>query len=185
MKKKIFVIFLILILLGVFIYIVFLQKKLTICMDNNSENVDCNNNENIDNDDENVSNVEKEYDCSFIQTYHVVDLLDGYIAEVPEISYVILDKYMAHNAISHIIPSNLKNKLEINKYYEFEYKIKGKGSINNMNDIYQQILSTELYNQASDEKKQQMYKDKKIFVYLTIRETDKKGAEQVQENICK
>lgn len=126
----------------------------------------------------------KYYDCSFTQTYRVVNLLDGYIAEVPELSYVVLDKYLSHGAFSHIIPSRLKTNLETNKYYEFTYQIKGKGNIKDMNDIYMEISSTELYSQADDKTKNELYKDKELFVYLTIKETDKKGVEQIQENIC-
>ncbi len=127
---------------------------------------------------------DKYYDCTFTKTYRVVNLLDGYIAEVPELSYVILDAYLDHSALSHLIPSNLKTKLETNKYYEFTYQIKGRGNLKDMNDIYQEIAATELYTQADDKTKNELYKDKELFVYLTINETDKKGLEQIQENIC-
>lgn len=177
MRKKIPIILLLSFLICSTIYIVFLQKKLTSCT---------NYNENIESIvDENITNVKKEYDCAFTQTYRVVNLLDGYITEVPELSYVILDKYQTHTAISHIIPANLKTKLENNKYYEFTYQIKGKGYIRNMDDIYQQISSTELYNQSDEKTKKEIYKDKEMFVYLTIRETNKKGVEQINESICK
>lgn len=181
MRKKIPIILLLSFLICSTVYIVFLHKKLTNCT------TSCTNyNENIESiDDENITNVKKEYDCTFTQTYRVVNLLDGYIAEVPELSYVILDKYQTHTAISHIIPANLKPKLENNKYYEFTYQIKGKGYIRNMDDIYQQISSTELYNQSDEKTKKEIYKDKEMFVCLTIRETDKKGVEQINESICK
>ena len=53
-----------------------------------------------------------------------------------------------------------------------------------MNDIYQEIAATELYDQADDKIKNEIYKDKELFVYLTINETDKTGVDQIQENIC-
>lgn len=176
MRKKITFILLITFLICSIVYIVFLQKK----------NTNCNNyNKNIESiTDKNVVTKEKEYDCTFTQTYRVVNLLDGYIAEVPELSYVILDKFLTHQAISHIIPTNQKNKLENGKYYEFTYQIKGKGYIENMNDIYQQISSTELYNQSDEKTKKEIYKDKKMFVYLNINETTKTGVEQINEDIC-
>ena len=155
---------------------VFLQKKLTNCNDYNK-----NINSTVD---ESITNGEREYDCTFTQTYRVVNLLDNYVAEVPELSYVILDKYQTHIAISHIIPANLKTKLETNKYYEFTYHIKGKGYIRNMDDIYQQISSTEIYNQSDEKAKKEIYKDKEMFVYLTITETNKEGLEQINESIC-
>ena len=176
MRKKIILILLITFLICSIVYIVFLWKKKSNCNTYN-KNIELVT-------DENVVSKEKEYDCAFTQTYRVVNLLDGYIAEVPELSYVILDKFQSHQAISHIIPTNQKNKLENGKYYEFTYQLKGKGYIENMNDIYQQISSTELYNQSDEKTKKEIYKDKKMFVYLTINETTKTGVEQINEDIC-
>lgn len=123
------------------------------------------------------NNIDKEvyYDCSFTQTYRVVDLLDGYIAEVPEMSYVILDKFQIHGAYAHIISSEQKKKLEVNKYYEFTYYLKGttKDKINDINDV----LKYSSFNN-------QIKSDNSLSVLLEIKETDKLGMEQIQENIC-
>lgn len=123
------------------------------------------------------NNIDKEvyYDCSFTQTYRVVDLLDGYIAEVPEMSYVILDKFQMHGAYAHIISSEQKKKLEVNKYYEFTYYLKGttKDKINDINDV----LSHSSFNN-------QIKSDNSLSVLLEIKETDKLGMEQIQEDIC-
>ncbi len=115
------------------------------------------------------------YDCSFTQTYRVVDLLDGYVAEVPEMSYVILDKFQMHGAYAHIISSEQKKKLEVNKYYEFTYYLKGttKDKINDINDV----LSYSSFNN-------QIKSDNSLSVLLEIKETDKLGMEQIQEDIC-
>ena len=176
MKRKVSVILLVVLLISSVAHIVFLKNK----------NKDCNSyNKNAESkDNDNIVSKEREYDCTFTQTYHIVNLLDGYVAEVPELSYVILDKYLSHQAISHIIPTSLKNELEIDKYYEFTYQLKGKGYIENMDDIFKQISSTELYNQSDEKTKNEIYKDKKMFVYLTIKETNKIGVEQINENIC-
>lgn len=123
------------------------------------------------------NNIDKEvyYDCSFTQTYRVVDLLDGYIAEVPEMSYVILDKFQMHGAYAHKISSDQKKKLEVNKYYEFTYYLKGttKDKINDINDV----LSYSSFNN-------QIKSDNSLSVLLEIKETDKLGMEQIQEDIC-
>lgn len=123
------------------------------------------------------NNIDKEvyYDCSFTQTYRVVDLLDGYVAEVPEMSYVILDKFQMHGAYAHIISSEQKKKLEVNKYYEFTYYLKGttKDKINDINDV----LSHSSFNN-------QIKSDNSLSVLLEIKETDKLGMEQIQEDIC-
>ena len=126
----------------------------------------------------NNNNIDKEvyYDCSFTKTYRVVDLLDGYIAEVPEMSYVVVDQYLTHGAYSHIITSELKKKLEVNKYYEFTYTLKGttNNKINNIDDV----LSYFSFNNA-------IRSDNRLKVLLEVKETDKLGMEQIQEDICK
>ena len=116
------------------------------------------------------------YDCSFTKTYRVVDLLDGYIAEVPEMSYVVVDQYLTHGAYSHIITSELKKKLEVNKYYEFTYTLKGatKDKINDIDDV----LSYFSFNNA-------IRSDNRLRVLLEVKETDKLGMGQIQEDICK
>ena len=177
MKKNICIILLILIIFGTTIYISLLHKQLLNCNTHNTKK--------DENNEEIITNSDKEYDCSFTQTYRVVNLLDNYIAEVPELSYIILDKYLSHKAISHIIPTNMKSNLEIGKYYEFTYHIQGKGNIENIDDIYRQISSTEIYRQSDENTQKTTYKDKKMFVYLTIEETDKQGVEQINEDICK
>ena len=121
---------------------------------------------NLDNNTENdVDNKEKEYDCSFTRTYHVVDLLDGYIAEVPEWSYVIFDQFQNHNVIAHKIPSSLKENMQVGKYYEVTYTLKGKGIIKDMDEI----INNKIVG---------------IEVTLDVKETDKRGMEQILEDIC-
>lgn len=126
-------------------------------------------------EDDKKEEEDKYYDCSFTQTYRVVNLLDGYIAEVPERSYVIVDKFQSHGAYAHPILTNLKEDLEINKYYEFTYHIKGTGVINDLNDVVSHITDKSL----SEDIPEGMLR-----VNLSIKETNKEGLEQVQENIC-
>lgn len=118
---------------------------------------------------------EKYYDCSFTQTYRIVNLLDGYVAEVPEKSYVIVDKFQSHYAYAHPIITNLKDELEVDNYYEFTYHIKGKGIINDISDVTNYI----------SEKKLEDSNDGILRVNLSVKKTDKKGMEQIQEDICK
>lgn len=142
-----------------------------------------NQNHKLQNDNENSnkeSNTTKEleYDCSFTRTYHIVNLLDNYIAEVPELSYLVLDSYQSHGAFTHIIPTRLKKEIREDKYYEFTYTIKGTGIINDISDVLSYISATELANQSNRE-------NPKLQVSLEIRETDKQGMGQIQEPICK
>ena len=113
---------------------------------------------------------DKEYNCSFTKTYRVVNLLDGYIAEVPEWSFVALDQFQAHGIFAAKIPSSLKKELKENKYYEFTYIIKGNGIVKTMEDINKYLV----LNNSNAEFK----------ITLDIKETDKQGLEQIQENIC-
>lgn len=140
-------------------------------------------NGNLETDKTNLS--QNNYDCQFTKTYHIVNKLDNYIAEVPELSYIVIDMFQSHDASTHIIPTRLKDSLEVGKYYEFTYTIKGNGNLKDMSDIYSEISATELYNASSDEIKNTIYKDKSLFINLTIKETDKQGLEQIQEDICK
>ena len=113
---------------------------------------------------------DKEYDCSFTKTYRIVNLLDGYIAEVPEWSYVALDQFQNHSVIAARIPSTLKNKLQENKYYEFTYTVRGNGIIKTMEDVNTYLVLDD--------------SNAEFKVTLKIKETDKQGLEQIQENIC-
>lgn len=119
------------------------------------------------------SEEEKYYDCSFTRTYRVVDLLDGYIAEVPEESYIVLDAFQTHSAFTHKISSEAKKNLEVNKYYEFTYYLKGRGIINDIEDVKNSISALN-----------SIKSDNSLKVLLEVKETNREGLEQVQENIC-
>lgn len=119
------------------------------------------------------SEEEKYYDCSFTKTYRVVDLLDGYIAEVPEESYIVLDAFQTHSAFTHKISSEAKKNLEVNKYYEFTYYLKGRGIINDIEDVKNSISALN-----------SIKSDNSLKVLLEVKETNREGLEQVQENIC-
>ena len=116
-----------------------------------------------------------EYECSFTKTYRIVNLLTGYIAEVPEWSYVVVDQFQNHNAIALKVPSKVKEGLKENKYYEFKYTIVGIGSINSMDDVNKYITLDEVIPDKRGEE---------VKVYLTIEETSKIGLDQLNENIC-
>ena len=141
-------------LMGCNIYLQYENDKLTKEKDNVKEEVT----------DNTTNTKEVYYDCSFTKTYRVVDLLDGYIAEVPEMSYVVVDQYLTHSAYSHIITS------------EFTYTLKGttNNKINNIDDV----LSYFSFNNA-------IRSDNRLKVLLEVKETDKLGMEQIQEDICK
>ena len=137
------------------------------------ENIEQKNNTN--NNSITLETEQKEYDCSFTKTWRVVDKMDGYVAEVPEKSYVIVDKFQSHNAYAHPILTNLKEDLEVDKYYEFTYQVKGTGIINDISDITRYITDESL-----DE-----VPDGVLRVKLSIKETNKQGLDQIQEDICK
>lgn len=167
-KNSLFIIILIPIIV---FFIVFCQNLLL-----NNKLDECNNKENKDtNTEEQIiyQNSVNIFDCQFTVTYRIVDLLDGYIAEVPEYSYIVVDKFQDHVAMTHKIPTKLKNNLEINKYYEFTYHISGTGNIDNIYDVINNIHIKHIDNGANN-----------YSVTLSIEETDKMGLEQIQENIC-
>ena len=158
-KKNIITSILLVIILLVLLGTIYQYKK---------NNKSVNNNTVTDNNYIEHYEEDKQYDCKFTRTYRVVNLLDNYIAEVPEWSYVILDQYQRHIAISHKIPTELKKQLITNKYYEFTYTIKNTGKIETIEDINEYlVLDTDT-----------------IGIKLEIKETDKTGLEQIQEDIC-
>ena len=126
---------------------------------------------NIDNTN---SNKELYYDCSFTKTYRVVNLLENYIAEVPEESYIVLDAYQDHNCFIHKIGPEIKKNLEVNKFYEFTYTLHGIGIVNDMEDVRDKIS---FLNSIKS--------DNSLKVLLEVKKTDKIGLEQVQEPICR
>lgn len=120
------------------------------------------------------NNQKQEYDCSFTETWRIVNTLDSYIAEISELSYIVVDKFQNNSAYSYHIPTDLKNSLEEGKYYEFTYHLKGKGIINDMEDVYSYMIKTATKNVNESE----------IKVTLIIKETDKVGLAQLNEPIC-
>jgi len=156
-------------LIGCNIYLVVQNKNIH----TNKEDNDVSKKPISNNDDKEEEKKEKYYDCSFTRTYRVVDLLDGYVAEVPEESYVVLDAFLDHGAFTHRISSELKKKLEVNKYYEFTYTLKGIGIVNDIEDVRNRVSA---FNS--------MKSDNSLKVLLEIKETDRVGLGQLQEKVC-
>ena len=123
---------------------------------------------------ENNDTKQLEYDCSFTQTWRVYDMLEDFVGHHPDMSYVILERFQTFIPYSHKIPSNLKSQLERGKYYEFTYHIKGKGFIDDIDDVVEKLIP-----EGNVETSQN-----KLIVTLRINETDKLGMDQLQEPIC-
>ena len=75
--------------------------------------------------------------------------------------------------LTHRISSELKKKLEVNKYYEFTYILKGIGIVNDIEDVRNHISA---FNS--------MKSDNSLKVLLEIKETDRVGLGQLQEKVC-
>ena len=147
------------ILLYTLLIIVFLFIVITFYL--NTKIINCNKNlNNIKNENKEENNIKneidkepnsKDYTCKLVETFKIVNLLEGYVSEIPEISYVVVDNFQTHLPQTYMVPSNLKNKLEINKTYEFTYSLEGKGVITNKEDIYN-YLTTNLTEQKTNVK---------------------------------
>ena len=120
---------------------------------------------------------EREYDCSFTKTHKIIQMLDYHFA-MEGVSYAIVDDFQGYQPLIVIIPKDMENKLVKDKYYEFTYKLNGKGIIKNFNDLNSYLIGT-LNNKSRGNDSVGT-----IYVDLKIKETDKKGLDQVQENIC-
>ena len=134
----------------------------------------CASNRNSISNAENNDTKQLEYDCSFTQTWRVYDMLEVFVGHHPDMSYVILERFQTFIPYSHKIPSNLKSQLERGKYYEFTYHIKGKGFIDDIDDVVEKLIP-----EGNVETSQN-----KLIVTLRINETDKLGMDQLQEPIC-
>ena len=144
--------------------------------------------EDVDSYKEKVSTLEKqlgnkqneesrEYDCSFTRTYRVIDSIDYPLAS-DGLSYIVVDDNQGYVPFVVAIPSSINN-LETYKYYEFTYHLKGKGLINNFEQLNSYLISS-LFNKYHGNPSSGT-----VYVELDIVETSKKGVEQIQENICK
>ena len=120
---------------------------------------------------------EREYDCSFTKTHRIIQILN-YNFAMEGVSYAIVDDFQGYQPLIVIIPKDMENKLVKDKYYEFTYKLNGKGIIKDFNDLNSYLIGT-LNNKSRGNDSIGT-----IYVDLEIKETDKKGLDQVQENIC-
>lgn len=143
--------------------------------DNIQNNSDVSQNDDINkNSDDNNDTNKKYYDCSFTKTYRIVNKLDGYVSATNTFDYIVVDSFQSFVPVVISIPLGEKEKLEIDKYYEFTYTLKGTGTIEDMEDIdeYMQGVITIPENVSN------------LDVNLKIKSTEKVGLEQINESIC-
>ena len=98
----------------------------------------------------------------------------GYVAAVPERSYVIVDQFQMFEAIAHGLPTKLKENLKVGQSYEFTYHIKGKMNLSKKLDMYDVIGMIVEEHPNNDN----------LTATLKIKKTDKLGLDQIQEPIC-
>ena len=177
------------------VLLIFFVVKLK--MDSNIEQKNNTNNDMTENESE-----QKEYDCSFTQTYRVIDKID-YPLAADGVSYIVVDTYQGYDPFVVAISSSIDNletyvvdtyqgydpfvvaisssidNLETYKYYEFTYHLKGKGLINNFKQLNSYLIPS-LFNKYNGNNSSGT-----VYVELDIVETSKKGVEQIQEDICK
>lgn len=98
-------------------------------------------------------------------------MLEGYISEVTEYSYIVVDEFQSHYLKTIRIPSILKKNLEEQKYYEIIYTLKGTTNeiIDNMDYINDSISLGENHG---------------FNITIEIKVTNKTGNEQINEPIC-
>ena len=165
MKNKIIIILLSSIVICLIIYIVFLKT--------NNEDSLINNN----GTDTNQTTINKyEYDCHFTKTYRIISKLDYQISD--EGSFVVVDTFQGYDPKVVVVPRSTFNNLEINKYYEFTYSLKGIGLINNENDLTAYLIP------SLDNKAKGNPTSGTIYIDLNINETEKIGLGQIQQPIC-
>ena len=108
---------------------------------------------------------EREYDCSFTNTHKIIQILDYHFA-MDGVSYAIVDDFQSYQPYIVVIPKDMETKLEKDKYYEFTYKLNGKGIIKDFNDLNSYLIGT-LNNKSRGNDSVGT-----IYVDLEIKETD-------------
>ena len=99
------------------------------------------NNKTTDNNIENNNTEQLSIDCSFTKTFKIVNLMEGYIAAVPERSSVIVTQFQMFEAIAHGLPTELKENLKVGEYYEFTVDAVNAGSIDGMISVVSNKLT--------------------------------------------
>jgi len=148
--------------------------KLNTKIDELESNNKITDNEALNNNNNDTKDEQIELDCSFTKTFKIVNLMDGYIAAVPERSYVIVTQFQMFEAIAHGLPTKLKENLKVGENYEFTYHIKGKMDSSKELDIYDVIGMIVEEHPDNDN----------LTATLKIKKTDKTGLGQIQEPIC-
>lgn len=119
----------------------------------------------------------RNYNCSFTKTHRIIEIIDYYFA-LDGVSYALVDDFQSYQPYIVIIPKNIEKKLEKNKYYEFKYTLTGNGIVRGFDDINSYLIGS-LFNNYNGNSSSGT-----IYVNLEIKESNKKGLEQIQENIC-
>ena len=115
--------------------------------------------------------------CTFTKTHHIADLLEDYKGEVPESTFILVDQFQTHYPYILHIPSNMKENLEENKYYEFIYTVPKNNNYETENDILNLIVGDYI------NKENNIGIDHNV--NLEIKKSEKVGLEQINEEICK
>ena len=97
----------------------------------------------------------------------MIDSIDYPLAS-DGLSYIVVDDYQGYVPFVVAIPSSINN-LETYKYYEFTYHLKGKGLINNFEQLNSYLISS-LFNKYHGNPSSGT-----VYVELDIVETSKKG----------
>lgn len=149
-----------------------LNKKIVDYKKELSKCENTNNSEKNENDINNDKNNGEEYECTLVETLKIVNMLDGYESDAPEIFYVVADTFQSHAPNTYAIPVEYKDKLQLNKFYEFVYTFNSSEIVTDKRDIYRYFIDT-LINEESD-----------IPVKFTVTETNKEGLEHINEISC-
>lgn len=156
-------------------YILVILMMLCLCgCNSDKENVNSTHDGLIASDIENEG-IEKEYDCSFTKTYRIIETLEDYGSATNTFYYVVGDVFQSFTPEILLVPLKYEDKLDEDEAYEFTYTLKGKGIINDMDDVNDYFINTTINNRESPTS---------LEVSIDVRRTDKTGLEQINEDIC-
>ena len=99
------------------------------------------------------------------------------MGEVPESKFILVDHFQSHYPEVLQIPNTMKTLLKENKNYEFTYTISMNNNYQSESEILNELVG-DIINQNQEIKTNNN-------VNLVIKETDKVGLGQINEDICR
>lgn len=89
-----------------------------------------------------TNNVAKNFDCSFIRTYRIIDKLTEYPIYNEGSRFIVADLPNGYHPFTTPISITDYEQLEVGEIYQFTYTLKGNWNISTIEDVHQSLISS-------------------------------------------